>query len=464
METIEGGDQLISRPRSSSLGGGFDHQGFLKSRELARNNLVKKLLNTEREYLTKLRNVIQRVSISLRDKEILSPLDVNTMFHSTEVIYAINENFYSRLEGRVTNWHPLQQIGDVFLNMAPFLKSYTDYVKTYYNAMQKLNEVSCNTRFVEFMKDVEDLAPSGAPPINLNEFLIEPIRRMRQYELLLKEIYKNTDPSHPDFGNLTSAIQKINAVSLFMDEKQEEAESAREIARVQKKLVGSHESLIAPSRRFMREGVLTELSKKKPKERLVILFSDIIITAKLRGGKSTMKWEIVKKLDLFGGTMEEDTPLFSLENTKCKFGFTLKCKNSSIAFGCETQTARGGWISAISRQIKKLDEQNRFFKEQARLVAQQRAKRAGALLAQQYATLRLLSNRKTRSNSVGSGGAGVSNSFDPAKTVFRMTEKELQTLSDEAQSKLTEQSEEPEEESIPKLPSQPIPEKNKIKD
>jgi hypothetical protein len=99
----------------------------------------------------------------------------------------------------------------------------------------------------------------------------------------------------------------------------------------------------------LREGILAEMTdpkKDKFKDRLVILFSDILLTAKVTTKefflkqkeirteilgfclkkttrKSTLRWEICRKIDLFNAQIEEETNSFSIENSKGIFFFLL---------------------------------------------------------------------------------------------------------------------------------------------
>ena len=55
--------------------------------------------------------------------------------------------------------------------------------------------------------------------MDLMSYLIMPIQRIPRYVLLLSDLLKFTDPTHPDHKNLTEAVAKVEGVARFINEK-----------------------------------------------------------------------------------------------------------------------------------------------------------------------------------------------------------------------------------------------------
>lgn len=60
--------------------------------------------------------------------------------------------------------------------------------------------------------------------LDLSFFLIKPVQRICKYPLLLRELAKNTNPTHADHKLLGKAIEIISDVVDFVNEKKRQAE------------------------------------------------------------------------------------------------------------------------------------------------------------------------------------------------------------------------------------------------
>ena len=53
---------------------------------------------------------------------------------------------------------------------------------------------------------------------NLSSFLIKPVQRLLRYKLLMRDVFKCTDRRHQDYEPMKAAIDKLQVVSLKVDE------------------------------------------------------------------------------------------------------------------------------------------------------------------------------------------------------------------------------------------------------
>ena len=71
---------------------------------------------------------------------ILTSEELTTIFSNIQTILEFNQKLLQSLKERLDNWSPIQKVGDVFLEMAPFLSVYTQYCNNYetsINAVEK---------------------------------------------------------------------------------------------------------------------------------------------------------------------------------------------------------------------------------------------------------------------------------------------------------------------------------------
>jgi hypothetical protein len=46
--------------------------------------------------------------------------------------------------------------------------------------------------------------------LSLDDYMVKPVQRLPKYVLLLKELIKNTHPTHPDYQNVRKALDKFS--------------------------------------------------------------------------------------------------------------------------------------------------------------------------------------------------------------------------------------------------------------
>ena len=137
---------------------------------------------------------------------ILSASDVAHLFSTLEAVPKLNERFVEDVGERVKNWHALQTIGDVFDEYAPFFKTYLVYVQGFEKMSKRLLVLRKeNERFRMFLEYLE--MKERLPP--LQSLLIMPVQRIPRYQLLIRDLIKNTHDTHPDYKLLNKALGKI---------------------------------------------------------------------------------------------------------------------------------------------------------------------------------------------------------------------------------------------------------------
>ena len=62
---------------------------------------------------------------------ILTSDELATIFSNIQMIFEFNQKLLQSLKERIDNWSYTQKLGDVFLEMAPFLTVYIQYCNNY---------------------------------------------------------------------------------------------------------------------------------------------------------------------------------------------------------------------------------------------------------------------------------------------------------------------------------------------
>ena len=110
----------------------------------------------------------------------------------------------------------------------------------------------------------------------LPDLLIMPIQRVPRYQILLRELLKNTSVQHFDYMNIKNALEAIESITTELEESKREAENLQKIVVISDRLTGENiPDLVIPGRRYIREGVLYKGASKKKK--YIYLLSDLIL-------------------------------------------------------------------------------------------------------------------------------------------------------------------------------------------
>ncbi|XP_062508378.1 uncharacterized protein LOC134184648 isoform X2 [Corticium candelabrum] len=128
---------------------------------------------------------------------------------------------------------------------APFFKLFGSHAIGYTSALEIQRRLKHNGKFTSFITEAE--ANSGHI---LSALLIIPIQRIPRYELLLKELLKHTDKDHPDYGDLTLALTKIQTVASGINESIRAIENELQLIILTKRFPHDQLHLINESRQF----------------------------------------------------------------------------------------------------------------------------------------------------------------------------------------------------------------------
>eukprot|EP01105_Mastigella_eilhardi_P019085 TRINITY_DN4474_c0_g1_i1.p1 TRINITY_DN4474_c0_g1~~TRINITY_DN4474_c0_g1_i1.p1 ORF type:complete len:1406 (-),score=376.29 TRINITY_DN4474_c0_g1_i1:102-4319(-) len=249
-------------------------------RSAKRRRLVAtELVTSEREYVEGLGVLVKVFFVPL--KAIVNDQDHKRIFSDVQVILNFSTVLMNKLAERMKNWNATQQkMGDVFLHMMSFFKIYTSYIKNYELSFNTVNE--CKQKYKDFAPFLEKArAQPECKGMDFYSFLILPVQRLPRYSLLLTELLKNTPEQHADYKDLVRANHEIKGIAEFVNAKKREAENLNQVIAIQNILTGMPQGITAPHRRFVKQGVLTELEGHNLiTGHHAFLFNDILVLGK----------------------------------------------------------------------------------------------------------------------------------------------------------------------------------------
>eukprot|EP01103_Thecamoeba_quadrilineata_P012938 TRINITY_DN3461_c0_g3_i1.p1 TRINITY_DN3461_c0_g3~~TRINITY_DN3461_c0_g3_i1.p1 ORF type:complete len:1135 (+),score=225.33 TRINITY_DN3461_c0_g3_i1:436-3405(+) len=260
----------------------------LAKRHFCRTNIANELLQTEGTYVRNLALTIKKfknplMTVAQSNKPFISSENVRVIFSCVEIIYNYNSMLLEAINERMKCWHPSQKIGDIFLKMIDFLKSYVDYVNNYDIATQTL--LSCrksSVRLCQFLASVTRLPQ--CQNLELEMFLIMPVQRIPRYSLLFRDLIRKTDKDHIDYKDLCTAMERIDKMSFHLNQRKSDADNHLALAELAQTILKSPQQknvpIIIPNRKYLKDGDVIIYLKNIQRRGRICLFNDSILVAR----------------------------------------------------------------------------------------------------------------------------------------------------------------------------------------
>ncbi|KAL6069493.1 hypothetical protein QOT17_007521 [Balamuthia mandrillaris] len=248
-----------------------------------REKVAREILSTEKTYVEILSRLICYYLQPIENfhKTTLRFEGILTLMKNARIIFSFNSDLLQSLDPRIQAWYPCQQLGDIFVHVAQYLRLYTQYVRDYGQALNDLRNARRESpEFAEWEEGIKNLEEVKGQA--LTTLLIQPIQRIPRYLLLLQELQKHTEEDHADHQALLEALRLITEVAAFIEKKADESENISKMISIQSRLQGKY-SVIQPDRKLIKEGYMEVWSRRsrKQKKRVMFLFNDILLETKI---------------------------------------------------------------------------------------------------------------------------------------------------------------------------------------
>jgi len=323
---------------------------------------AKEILTTERTYVDNMKILVEVFIDPLKQGDTVSKEYAATIAANIADILLISIELLVGLEERLASWSSTQRIGDVFRKLIPFLKMYTTYTVGFDNILNVLSECEKNSNYNSFIqKCTED---PRTKKLDLRSYLIQPVQRITRYHMLLEEVLKHTDPSHPDYTDLQTSYSSMKKVTHDANDAIKQSENRQKVFEIQKMFVGDV-TLVAAHREYIYDGILTKVCRKACKKRYVYLFSDILIY----GSWIPPKMVLHEKIELEHCRIEDipdgntgGSNAISLNNQVIVNAFQICSNKKSFVVFADTPELKMKWMLTLMETIETLREKRKTIK------------------------------------------------------------------------------------------------------
>ncbi|RXM94787.1 Rho guanine nucleotide exchange factor 37 [Acipenser ruthenus] len=180
---------------------------------------VEELVSTERNYLNMLQLCTLDIRSSLQLKQLPS-VDLAGLFANIDDVIDVSIRLLSLLE-RTAHTDPqfLGCIGEAFLGLREDLESvYKEYCASYTNTLAlESSYKQSEGLWQEIIQTIKTVAPHTNAS-SLSFFMVMPVQRIARYPLLLQNVLKNTEPSHPGYQRLQEAATATVELNVRINE------------------------------------------------------------------------------------------------------------------------------------------------------------------------------------------------------------------------------------------------------
>jgi hypothetical protein len=254
-------------------------------------------------------------------------------------ILNFNRAFMERLEERKQQYEDLLYfvtIGDIYAEMAPFLKVYVSYVTHYDRSVKSIRKNrKKNAQFDQWLDRRKRHPDSNG--LDITSLMVMPVQKLPRHKILLQALLAKTDKEHADYSLLQEAHDAVSIVAEFQNTKIRDTKNSNRVYQLSKKL--RLKELVSPSRRIVREGVV----QVKNISRKCYLFNDLIVIEQEQRSIGDAP-EVYSLLDSFIAGGDEHSVVVRIDST------------ISVSLQCESNDEKQKWHDAIFRVLCDLNE------------------------------------------------------------------------------------------------------------
>ncbi|XP_072015671.1 guanine nucleotide exchange factor VAV2-like isoform X3 [Amphiura filiformis] len=179
-----------------------------------RDYCIMEIVETEKNYVEALNSVISFFIRPLRT--FLSASDREKIFMNIEELHIRHKVFYNDLDNAVNAKPGAGTISETFIKHKGQFIIYGLYCSNLIPAQDHIDEVCKDLNIKRKIDECQLKANEGR--FRLRDMLSVPMQRILKYHLLLRELIKHTEKTHPEKEQLNKALEAMQDISLFVNE------------------------------------------------------------------------------------------------------------------------------------------------------------------------------------------------------------------------------------------------------
>lgn len=325
-----------------------------------RAKVVEEILNTERDYVNHLRDIVEGYLQRCKEhSKLFTPEKIELIFGNIETIYKFQKDFLKELETRVNrDKMDESQIGDIFVGNASEFTIYSDYCNNHPHAVHEMNSLQSDDQYTFFFESCRLL--QNLQDISLEGYLLTPVQKICKYPLQLSELLKYTSEDHPDHKSVKAAQEVMKGVAMLINEQKRRMENVGKIGQWQETIVDwKGEDILETSTELIYSGELHKISKGHSQERHFFLFDHQMIYCKKDaiGGKLTYKGRLsIDNCEIVD--LQDGVVVYGGNAIKYAWKMSNKDKDKWYVVYAKSAVHKAEWMEAFQAERERVREDN----------------------------------------------------------------------------------------------------------
>ncbi|XP_071801929.1 guanine nucleotide exchange factor VAV2-like isoform X2 [Asterias amurensis] len=320
-----------------------------------RQYCIEEIVETEKKYVDALYMLVNGFKKPL--SHCIPPKEMKKIFLNMEELHVDHCSFNADLSA-AHNPKPSPNkmtISQVFLKHKEIFLQYGYYCSNLMPAQEVIDDVMKDPTARQKIEECQFRANKNK--FRLRDLLSVPMQRCMKYHLLLRELIKHTEKTHPEKPELETALDIMQDICLYVNEVKRDNEVMQNNKDVQKSMVGYKGPHVNEYGRLQNDG---ELKLKNPggtkktlvggHQRYCFLFDKVIIVCN-KSGKGQENHEFNCIIDLEKYKIEDNLPKGRSGKWNWCFWLTPVNNNnddvSPVEVSCKTEDMMLKWVENI---------------------------------------------------------------------------------------------------------------------
>eukprot|EP01103_Thecamoeba_quadrilineata_P007427 TRINITY_DN17308_c0_g1_i1.p1 TRINITY_DN17308_c0_g1~~TRINITY_DN17308_c0_g1_i1.p1 ORF type:complete len:866 (+),score=233.60 TRINITY_DN17308_c0_g1_i1:338-2599(+) len=286
-----------------------------------RQEVISEFVGTETLYLRNIQEAVKLFIEPLQRMTIISKEELNDLFSNIDELITPSQKFLRYFQG-IEDLPPEEQtVGYIFLKLVGDLDVYTTFCINQHKSLRARELLMKRPAFTKFINDVARSNPELFAMDEsklLDDLLIQPMQRICRYPLLLTELLKHTEETHPDYPDVKKSLTLVNAFVLDINNRKKKEESAFKLNEIANRFNEKDVASIVTETRVPVDEWKCEIKTKageKTKKGVLFLFNDLLLIGAYNRNKKLLSSAFSVPLS--------SCSITDYKNSKNKFGLYI---------------------------------------------------------------------------------------------------------------------------------------------
>lgn len=247
------------------------------------------IIATENAYGHYLHLLNDKYAFSIQQSDIgLSKAEISALGSNIQPLFTTHSKFLSELTLTAPSLIPA-----LMLKHAQLFQIYHDYDTNYETCVLTIESLTkSKVKFAVLIAETE--AVLSKSKVDLASCLFMPLQRLTQYVLWFREIKKHIPAQHPEAGNVTTALGRLEALATRSNENRKRVNVDSKLMAIQRSVRGLLIPLSSPQRTIIKDGALSIRKGSRIESVRMYLLSDYLLVASAVGSECIGAISLVK--------------------------------------------------------------------------------------------------------------------------------------------------------------------------